>query len=220
MRRLLSIIKHVFRKEGLTSLIKRTFEFAISLLFEHRTFYLYERPFKSRPNKADFLPKVQDYSLKILTSSEQLDYLQKDGFDLSLLNVEQAKYRLTKTAILILVLINNELAHRRWLAINEEAKNTFNNYPYKVDFENGEACGGDTWTNPKYRRQGINLYVDYESEKYQLEQGVKWSRSIVDTKNRVSLATYKRRDGAKIYAKARYLRIFRFKSWKEYRYLE
>ena len=166
-------------------------------------------------NQADFMPKIRDVSFKIVETTQRLDELSDEGFDLSLLDVTQACYRLEKGAIAALVFVERELAYRGWLALTEEAKNTFNRYPYKVDFSNNEACRGDAWTNPKYRRQGIYSYAVYKREALLMDRGIKKMRGIMLTNNSVAQIGHDKVGGFGICAKAHYLRIFGLQFWKE-----
>ena len=139
----------IYRNEGLVPLLKSIFASLIS--FENSTYYIYEVVLEHE-NEANVAPKIQNISFKVVETTQQLDELLKDGFDLSLLNITKARYRLQKGAVLALIFVERELGWQNWSATTEEAKNTFNNYPYKVDFANNEACRGGVWTNPKYRR--------------------------------------------------------------------
>jgi hypothetical protein len=150
----------------------------------------------------------------MIETVEQLYELQSEGFDLSPIDFGQYRYRLEKRAVLSLIFVDHELACTSWSALTKEAKNTFNRYPYKVDFANNEVCGGATWTNPKYRRQGLNYYTQYKKEQYLISKGATRNRTIVLLDNTISQrGTIK--SGNKLLAKARYIRIFGLQFWRE-----
>lgn len=221
MRWLFNRIKYIYQDEGLSSLIKRTFKFLISLPFEYSQFHIYITELgEEEENESEWIPRVNNYSYRNIFTNEQLNGLIRDGFDLSLLNVSQARNRLEKGAIVSLFFVDRELAFYGWLAFSEEAKNSFNNYSYKVNFENGEASSGDNWTNPKYRRKGILFYSGYKRRQLLIEKDRKKIRWITLAGNEAmhkeiikenKLGIYK----SKICATARFIRVFNITFWNE-----
>jgi len=206
--------KEIYREEGILILIKRFFSFVISpLSYEFGIFYVYELTLKEG-NEVDYLPKIPNVTHTMIETIEQLDELAEDEFDLSLLDINLARHRLEKGAILSLACIGNELAYTGWSALTEKAKNTFNRYPYEVGFANNEICCGASWTNPKYRRQGISYYSSYKEEQFLIGKGATKSRAIVLSSN---IASQKGNDkaGSKLVARACYIRIFGLQFWRE-----
>jgi len=57
------------------------------------------------------------------------------------------------------------------VALNEEAKNTFDFIPYEVYFSNNQACTGGTETVPEYRGRGLMVYGYFERFKFLREMG-------------------------------------------------
>lgn len=215
MSRLSRRIKHIYQNEGLLPLLKRLLPFLVSLIpFEYHNFYIFERHFEQKLCEADFLPKVDNLAVKIISTIEQLNELPKEGFDLSLLDMKKVRDRLGKGAMLYIAFVGSKLAYTGWSALNDEAKNSFNPYPFSVDFENGVVFGGDTWTNPVYRRLGIHKYVGYIREGFLKEKGVIKIKHITLSTNILGQRATSFRGGG-FYAKARYLRIFGLKFWKE-----
>jgi hypothetical protein len=195
-------------------LFKRILAFLISpLLSEYGVFNIYERTLEEL-NEADYLPKIQNATHKIIETIEQLDELLNEAFDLSLLDVNQARYRLGKGATLALIFIDRELGYRGWGAFTKKAKKTFDRYPYKVDFTNNEVVGGGAWTNPKYRRQGFHTYSAYKWNQFCIEKGVTKERSIILSTNTASQGTATK-IGNKLVAKTRYVRILGLEFWRE-----
>jgi len=173
-----------------------------------------ERVFRVEKDETKYLPKIPNVTHKIVETVEQLDELQNEGFDLSLLDVDQPRYRLQKGAIAKLVFVGHELGHKGWTALTKEAKDIINPHPYKVDFEGGQVCGGNSWTNPKYRRQGLNYYAAHKNEQYLISKGLVKNRGIKYTTNIASIGVSDKR-GTPIVAKARYVRIFGLQFWRE-----
>ncbi len=92
--------------------------------------------------------------------------------------------------------------------------NTFEPYPYQVNFFNKEACMGDGLTIPKYRRQGLQTYARSRILQFLRAKGVVAVRAVVPTNNiaeQQSLAKF----GMDRYARARYLKVLWCQSWKE-----
>jgi len=56
------------------------------------------------------MPKIKDFTFKIVETTQQLDELSNEGFDLSLLDINEARHRLEKGAIAFWVFVERELA--------------------------------------------------------------------------------------------------------------
>jgi len=208
----------IYQENGLLALIKRTFSFVKYLIssvisYENSEFYITGRVLRVE-DEDKYLPKIPNVTYRFVETIEQLDELEKEGFDLSLLDIDRPRYRLQKGAIANLVFVGHELSFKGWTALTEEAKNIINPHPYKVDFENGEVCGGNAWTEPKYRRQGLSYYAAHKNEQCLIRKGVVKSRSIKYTNNIASIGQSIKR-GTTILARARYIRIFGLKFWRE-----
>lgn len=211
---LINRVKEIYREEGLLATIGRILAFVVSpIIDEYSVLYVYEHTL-TEGNEADYLPKTQNITHRIIETVDQLDDLSNEGHDLSLLDIDQAHYRLEKGAIASLLFTDREFASVSWSAFTKEAKNTFNPHPYKVDFANNEVSGGGTWVNPKYRGQGLNYYTLYKKEQDLLNRGVTKHRSIVLSSNSASQKV-KDRMGNKLVAKAHYIRIFGLQFWRE-----
>ena len=218
---ILTRIQQIYKNEGFLSLVKRAFKFLLSLPFEYKKFHLYITVLgKEKEEEADWLPRIKNFTYKDIEGSQQLKELLNQGFDLSLLDFPHALQRLENGAVVSLFFVDKELAYNGWLAFSEEAKNSFDDYHYKVDFSNGEACSGDNWTNPKYRRRGILYYAGYKRRQFLMKKGIykiRWTtlagneamHNEVIKENK--LGVYKSRR----YAKARSIRIFGREFWKE-----
>lgn len=213
---LMNRAKEIYQEEGLLALIKRTFIFTIYLMVSRDSlFYVYELPWDLEGvDEADYLPKVSNITYRTIETVQQLDELSNKGFDLSPVDIKQFYRRLQKGAILSVVFVDREVGHTSWTALNEKAKRAITSYPYKVDFANNESCTADSWTYPKYRRQGLNYYSARKKEKYVVRKGAIKNRSIVLTNNIASMKQSEKM-GAKKVAIARYVKIFGLQFWKE-----
>jgi RimJ/RimL family protein N-acetyltransferase len=204
--------KEILQTEGLLPLLRRGFVFLIGYLYRYESYYLYEHTLEEK-NEADFLPKVQDFTFKIVATNKQADELAAAGLDLSS-HVINARQKLNKGAIAFCFFIDGELAHLGLVAMNEEAKNCFDSLPYRVDYAGKQACTGGTWTHPKYQGRGLMVYGYFKRFEFLREQGMKSSRNGVEVGNIASQKAHAR-FGPKVYARARYLKVFGWKSLKE-----
>jgi len=212
--KLINRAKDIYREEGVPTLVKRIFVFVLSpLVDEYNDFYIYGRPLKES-NESDYLPDIQNVTYRVLETVEQLDELVSTGSDLSLLDINLARYRLAKGAIAFLSFVDSELAYSSWAAFTKEAKKTVNRYPYRVDFANNEITGGELWTNPKYRRQGLAYYSSYMREQFLISRGATRNRFIVLASNEAAQMGAAK-GGAELLAKAKYIRILGVEFWKE-----
>jgi hypothetical protein len=186
--------------------------FLVGYFFRYDNYYLYEHTLRER-NEADFLPKIQDFTFKIITTSQQADELVAAGFDFGSHHPSERR-GLDKGAVAFCFFINGELAHIGRVAVNEAAKNCFDSLPYRVNFSAKQGCTGGTWTNPKYRGSGLMVYGYFKRFEFLREKGFKSSRNAVDAGNIVSQKAHGK-FGPKVYGRGRYLKIFGWKSWKE-----
>jgi len=204
--------QYLSQTEGLIPLLRQVFVFLAGHIFRYEHYYLYEYTLKER-NEADFMPKIQNFAFKIVSTKQEADKLVAAGIDFRPYIVN-ARRGLEKGAVAFCFFIDGKLAHIGWVAMNEEAKNCFDSLPYRVDFADKQACTGGTWTNPKYRGRGLMAYGYYKRFEFLREQGVKTSRNGVEAGNIASQKAHAK-FGPKVYAKARYLKVLRWKSWQE-----
>ena len=205
--------KDIFQAEGLTPLLGRGFDFGRRWFFRYGNYYLYEHTLKER-NEADFMPRIQDFTFKIIHTNQQADELAATiDFDFRQRFVT-ARNSLDKGAIAFCLFVNGEIAHIGWVALSEKAKNTFDNLPYKVDFSNNEACTGGTETIPDYRGKGLMAYGYFKRFQFLREKGITASRNAVSKSNIASQRAHAK-FGPKTYAEARYLKLLWWKFWKQ-----
>lgn len=212
-----TIARRIRETEGLTTLLRRGFTLFLtrltSSLFRYETFYLYEHTMRKR-NEADFMPSIQNFSFQIVSTNQQADELVRDGFNDFRRRINNVRRGLDGGAIFFCIFVRAELAHIAWVAMTEEAKNACDTVPFHVDFSDNQACTGGAITILKYRGKGLMTYSIYKRFQYLWERGIKTSRNVILTGNIISQRVIARFD-PKIYAKARYLKILWWASWKE-----
>lgn len=209
--------RHTYKAEGKTALFRRAFTYIFVYLrrwcFQNDTYYLREVTIPEE-DEADCLPRIQDLTFSVVSTNQQADELVKDGFN----DFRQQRFltseALDKGAVAFCIFVGHELANIGLIAMADSEKIYFDQLPYYVDFANNQACGGGAYTNPKYRRMGLNTYRNYQMRKYLRQRGVKSLIGSVLTSN-IPSVNFGVKEGQKIYAKARYLKILWWNSWKE-----
>ena len=212
---LLRRAKQIFQTERLTPLVRSAFAFMVRRLFRHETYYLHEFEIKyiAKLNEADFMPNIDNFTFKIISTNQQADELEAQGLEFRS-QIANARKMLDKGAIAYCIFVGRELANIGWAAMSEEAKKLIDLLPYKVDFSANEVCEGGVWTNPKYRQRGLHGYNDFKRRQFQLERGLVIGRGAIRKGNIASLRG-NARFNPKIYAEGRYLKILWWKWWKE-----
>jgi len=206
----LTRVKNILQTEGLAPLLRRGFEFYI---FQYGNYYLYEHTLEER-NEADFMPRIQDFTFKIIHTNEEADELAAaTGSDFRRRFVN-ARHSLDKGAVAFCIFIKGEIAHIAWVALSEEARKALGFLPQKVDFSNNEACTGGTETIPKYRGNGLMAYGYFKRFQFLRGKGMIASRNAVAVNNIASQRAHAK-FGPKIYARAHYTKILWWKFWKE-----
>ena len=205
----------IYHTEGLMSLVRQGFAFLMNHIFEYRTYYLKAYRFENvkHMNENAFIPKTDNVTIEIVASNEEADELEAEGLEFRS-HITNARERLDSGAIAFCIFIGQELANIGWVAMTQQAKDSLNGPPLKVDFSNNEGYLGGTWTNPKYRRLGLHTYVIFKRLEFMLDKGLLTSRSAIAKTNTASL-TRIRRLGVWPYGEGRYLRLLWWKSWKE-----
>jgi RimJ/RimL family protein N-acetyltransferase len=209
---LLKRAEEILQTEGLLPLLRRGLIFLMGYIFRYERYYLYEHTMKPR-DEAEFLPKTQDFTFEIVSTTRQADELAAAGFDFGT-RYPNARGDLDKGAVAFCFFINGELAHFGQVAMNEEAKKCFDVLPYRVDFSGKQACTGGTWTHPKYRGMGLMGYVYFKKLQFLREMGMIAVRTVVAANN-VAVQQLYNKLGAGRYAEARYLKFLWWDSWKE-----
>jgi len=204
--------KDIQQTEGLKTLLKRGFAFVRVFFFDYGEYFLYEHTLEDG-NEADFLPNIQDYTFKIISNNKEADELAAIGSDFRRRFVS-ARRSLDKGAIAFCIFVKGEIVHIGFVAMSEEAKKTFDPMPYKVDFSNKEACTGGVETITRYRGEGLMAYGHFKRFEFLREKGIVVSRNAVAKSNIASQKAHAK-FGPRIYAEARYLKLLRWRFWKE-----
>ncbi len=182
-----------------------------SFKFNYRTYYCLEYDL-NETNSADFNPKVDSLESRIVSSEQQVNELTSDGFDLGSSH-DMLRSLLGKGAILFCIFIERVLAHAAYVAFTEETR-AWLEPPYRVDYSKNEASTGGGFTIPKYRGIGLFTYNLYIMLRFLKDRRIVKARNIVHTGNIASLRAVVK-FGPRVYAKGYFVRILRWRFWKE-----
>lgn len=203
--------KYIIRNEGWIALIKATIVFLRYKLFFYRTYYLRENRLHDSIGR-EVPPLINEYSLEIISYIQQVEELTKEGYEFKPW-YSVSKNRFDKGAVAFCIFIGKELGHISWCALNDEAWNSLDEPPIKVNFANNESATGGYWTNPKYRGKGLAYYTTQLILQYLRDNGRVVAKGARATDNypaqRVSRAN------SRTYAIGCHLKILWWKSWKE-----
>lgn len=209
--------KQIHESEGWASLVRRGFAFVSRQLCEYRTYYLSEYDLANirNLNAADFMPKIDDFTLKVVTTNQEADELEGAGLEFrSYCQNFNARKALEKGAIVFCIFIAQELAAMGWVALTQQAMDSLNERPIKIDFSNKDAFTGGIWTNPKYRRVGLSLYSNFKRLEFQFDRGIMIDLGSIAKGNIVSQKAHAL-FSPRVYVEGRYLKILWLKSWRE-----
>ena len=212
---LLRRAKRLLQTEGLIPLVRQALAFMVKRFFQYRTLYLCETDLlkKTSESEANFLPRIQHFTFKVVSTNEEADELEANGFEFRSC-VGNARNKLDKGAIAFCIFIGQEFAHYTCGGMTQQAKDVLEALPYRVDFSNNEVCSGRYWTNPKYRGMGLGTYGAFKMHQFMGERGKVVSRGSV-AKDNIASHRAAANVNTKICAEARYLKILWWKWWKE-----
>ena len=207
--------RDILRAEGFVTLLQRGFQYALLQVpfFRYGSYYLYEIQ-TSELNEADFLPRIQNFTFRTICSNAEADELAAATGYYFRQRFGKARERLDRGAIATCIFIYGEIAHIAWVALNEEAKEAISPLRQRVNFSRGEAYTGRGMTMTKYRGKGLLVYGSFKRLQLVRDKGVSVLRYNVDSSNTVAqkgLSVF----NPLLYARAKYIRILRWKYWRE-----
>ncbi len=216
-------VKDIRETEGLISLLKRVFLRLVHTVFWHEGHTLMAQNIEEHLSldESEFKPDIENLTLKIITSNQEADELEAEGFDFrsypTTWNKDLKLYRkrLDQGAIAFCTFVGYELAAIQWGVLNQQVHDRIDVYPQKIDYGNGEACCKGAWANPKYRRLGLFRYGSYfHRDPYLVERGITTLLSGPSHNNKLGYQLALGM-GFKPYAKAHYVKLLLWKFWKE-----
>jgi ribosomal protein S18 acetylase RimI-like enzyme len=212
---LLGAANSIFRQEGLSALLRRSFIFLVERFYWSRSHYIFEYDAERLEdlNENDFMPKSDGFEFRVVSAADQASGLAMEIVD-SGWHRFRAKDALQRGAIACFTLVGNELAHVMWVAPNERARDYMRFTPISVDPSQGEYCASG-WTNPKYRRMNFARYTSVKAVQALKERGLTKDRYTVNKRNVPSLQTFGRFE-SRLCAEARYMKLLWWRFWREW----
>jgi len=205
----------IYKKEGLKELALRITTLPARrqwLTTKHEVRYIYEITLKEREAKG-FMPRMRDYILRWVSTNQQADMLEADGYELRSIQPIESK-GLDIGAIACCMFVGRELVNIGWVALTPEAKSYIDRYKYQVDFANKEVCTGSFFTVRKYQGKGLFKYGAYEIHEYLRKMGMERIKTSVEIHNIPSQKLHARFQ-ARICAKVSYLRFLGHEFWRQ-----
>ena len=165
-------------------------------------------------NFDDFMPTIRNFEDFMLQDIKEMESLELKGYNFNSRR-KSTEIALNNGVVVFCVFVNKELAHVGKLALTENAKRYVDNLPFKVDFNQGEACTGGTWTSPKFRGKGLMKYGYYQRFEFLRGLGIKTSRNAVNITNIASRRVHEKFN-PEIYGEAKSRKLFFiFTFWNE-----
>jgi len=216
LRYIFSGMKGVLKYEGIISLISRGYVFLLHRFFMFDEYYAIFMKTHRVPEdiEIDFLPKTDDFCLKIITSNKEADKLVSDGFVLGAYELN-LRASLDKGVVSFCLFVGREFAHVSCLADNSRGKKTIDPRPLKVDYQNGEVVVGRALTVPKFRRLGLQTYNGYVLRKYCRDININRVISSVNAHNIPALASNPKAAERYVTSKYRFIKALWFTHIKE-----
>jgi hypothetical protein len=199
----------ILHKEGLFPLLKEGMSFVWHSLQSHGEYFVVDFRYRDQPAVADVRPKIACV-YKAIEDIAEYDGLLAQGYRFG---VRKFPPRLKKGAIAFCVFVDKNLASESWAAANQRAKSAVDAIPYRVDFENGEVCVGASFTDPHYRGNKLNEYLNAMRTPFLKEHFIT-GRCSVGVANKASQKINDTIHGIVI-ARGQYFRFAGWRCWKE-----
>ena len=201
---------YVLQKEGIWTFLSQVFSFLGSFFYSRGSYYIYEKTL-TKNEKYQFNTKLQNATIKIISTPEEFEQLGSNGYDFKMMLF---KDKLKKGAVAFCAFANKELAHVTWVAFNEKAKKEIDYLPFKVAFQNKEACSGASFTEPKYRGKGLLSYIYAYIFPYLAQRDIVKDKFTIEVNNISSQKAHAKFNPI-ITGKGHYLKILWWEFWKE-----
>jgi len=203
-------------------LCRRTISYVLTPVFWRRTFVIHARQIvdNTELNEIDFKPDIENWSFKNISSHEEAERLEAQGFMFRYwptFDNKKLKYYsklLDEGATALCGFAGQELAFIMWVIPSEKAIHRVKYYRHKIDFSRGERYAQGPWVNPKYLGMGLLKYSTYfNSDPFFRKNGGKVVIGVL-WDERESLIKVMEAMGYKPYVKAKVTRFLWWKFWE------
>jgi hypothetical protein len=206
----------IARDEGFAALLRHTVsyaQFVVSRVVRYNHSYLYTHFLIERDEK-DYLPRLESCDVRVIHSNSEADSVAAEGFEDLRKVLVYSPRALDRGAIAFCVYVDRSLAHVGWVALTPAAKQAVDRLPYKVDFADGEACTGGTYTIDRFRGRNLMAYGYYLRLEYLRKLGCTVSRNAVVVNNTASQKSHAK-FSPEIWATGRFIQVLRWHRWTE-----
>jgi len=214
-----AVLRHTWsllREEGLSGLAGGLYRFGLELrrhVIQNETYCLYEFVVDEAARQAPVVPP-QDVVVHVIETREHVRKLVAEGYEDVMSTATQFQRRLDSGAVAVCAFVRKGFASIDWMAFSEIAKLSFDQHPYKVDFEKGEACTGGAFTVRRFRRRGIATYRFSREVQYMQERGCTIYRTAIREDNTPSKRGVER-FGGQVRQQGHFRRFLWWTSWGE-----
>ena len=109
-------------------------------------------------------------------------FLKKQKINLPSFDIHHIKYMFEHGALAFCAVIDHDLAHITWVAMDETAKKKLEPWSMEVDWDI-EACWGLAQTSPTYLRLGLYSCVHAQVAMYLKSKGIKKNKFTINKSN-------------------------------------
>jgi len=204
------------RYEGIWSLITRGLPYLLHRFFISDDYYVITVKFKDidKEVEADYLPKIENHSYRIITNNEEVDQMIADGYDMGAYELN-LRVSVDGGAIAFCHFVGKEFAHFTFFADNPRGKVIIDLLPFHVDFEHGQMISGKSLTVPKYRNLRLRNYNGYVMRQYLWSKGFTGAVYSVRVNNYPALISHAKPPEKWVISRCRYIKILWYKYFKE-----
>jgi hypothetical protein len=159
-------------------------------------------------------PDVDGLDVAVLESETDVTRLVERGYDVPVFHPAVQTRWLQRGGVAFCAFVGQRLAHIAWVALREDARGCCDGLPYLVDFAQGEACWGGSYTWLPFRGLGLYRYVCGIRLRYLHDRGFHSCRDAVAVRN---VASQRGQGWWRPHpcVAARYSRFLRWTRWEE-----
>lgn len=159
-------------------------------------------------------PRIEGVEIKFIECDADADRLAVEGYEDPRVVLRHAARRIRAGAVGCIAYVDKQFASAGWVGFCPEAKKTFDSLPYRVAFENGEACTGGSWTERRFRGKGLYAYVFGQELRYLRDCGRTTCRNSIPVGNLPSQLGQSRY-GARLCGVGRMTKVLWWRRWTE-----
>jgi len=196
----------ILKTEGWFAVIKRGLR---HVFYSKEYYYIYEKDLREYLD-VRLNPNIE-CEFKIVSNFDDFNELVKQKYNF---DIDSIKPKLKTGAIGFCIFVEKTLASITWVAQNEKAKKLIDILPFAVDYTAGEVCSGGSYTDPKYRGNGLLKYDYSYIFKYLKDHGCTKDKFTVNMNN-IPSNTAMSKFQPKIIGEGCNLKVLLWKKWTQ-----